>query len=794
MLKKKHQAQEAAPELAKTQTASRREAVLALSIFAVCFTFYALTAAPTVTGEDAGELAAAAATLGVPHPPGYPLYVLAGKLAVTLLPFGEPAYRLNLLSGFFMALAAALLYLLCSRIGAEKLPAASAALLAAFSGTVWSQATITEVYALSAFVFLLLLHGCLSFLKAPSLPNLLVVSYLFGLSLTAHPSLVLIGPALLVLVLLRRAALLLRPAAVLSSAAFFLLGLSLYLYLPLRSLADPPMDWGNPETLSGFLSHLLRRQYAGLIKPPLHPVLDRLAYLVRLGFVEVGPLITLPALFGLGSLLRTEVGRRRAFRLAGLAALGAFSLGLLFFLSVRFEKQTLDLNRVFFIPLVFLLSVPGAFGLRNLARALGPLGSRALYPLCVGGLLLWQYPLRDRSCSTLAREYAEAVLGTLPPNSIFIPTGDYATFPVLYLQFVENRRPDVIVADKYGYLDPAVLSDLGASPSELARLRSMPRAQAQRWLIDKAGRPVFVNAKQAISQIPTERFQPVGILYRVDRQRKPLSPSEEEKLWRSYRFTQLDSHYRWKGSRRDSAEDCILADILTHRAESLFAWGKPQQALQVLQRLKQIGAPYREILQNTGSLLAEKKLYTQAFEFYRAALKVDPGYATCRRNYARALLEWGGNPQLGIEVAERSLAELPPDPDLLKLLAAAYRKAGRLRAARQVYLLASRLDPADPEPLRLAGRITEKELGDPKAARVLYKESLKRLPTQPDLIEKVYGEAARKRYEARLKEILKVMEGESIPEIPRFPQGLHTPRALEPQDKGALGGKETQNG
>jgi len=65
---------------------------------------YAYTALPTLPFGDGPELIAAAACLGVAHPPGYPLYTLLGWVALQV-PAGEPAWRVNLLSGLFAALA-----------------------------------------------------------------------------------------------------------------------------------------------------------------------------------------------------------------------------------------------------------------------------------------------------------------------------------------------------------------------------------------------------------------------------------------------------------------------------------------------------------------------------------------------------------------------------------------------------------------------------------------------------------------------------------------------------------------
>ena len=78
---------------------------------------YALGACPTIFVGDSGELVAAVDILGIPHPSGYPLYVMLGKLWTLLLPVGSVAYRMSLFSAACAAAACAVLYHLCRREG-----------------------------------------------------------------------------------------------------------------------------------------------------------------------------------------------------------------------------------------------------------------------------------------------------------------------------------------------------------------------------------------------------------------------------------------------------------------------------------------------------------------------------------------------------------------------------------------------------------------------------------------------------------------------------------------------------
>ena len=143
--------------------------LIAVLLFVLSMTVYAMTASPTISFWDCAEFIATAHTLGIPHQPGTPLYVLVGH-AFSLLPLGiGVAHKINLMSGFFSALAVAFMYLTAVRIQRTWAPdpageapswiarvgAASGALFFAFSTTFWNNAIEAEVYALSSFTLAL---------------------------------------------------------------------------------------------------------------------------------------------------------------------------------------------------------------------------------------------------------------------------------------------------------------------------------------------------------------------------------------------------------------------------------------------------------------------------------------------------------------------------------------------------------------------------------------------------------------------------------------------------------------
>ena len=111
------------------------------------FGIYAATACRTVPAGDSGELITVCHTLGVAHPPGYPLFTLLGFLFDRLLPFGEPAFRVNLLSAVAGAASIFLLLSIARRLGCSWGGAALAGALHAFSPVVWLYSTVAEVFS-----------------------------------------------------------------------------------------------------------------------------------------------------------------------------------------------------------------------------------------------------------------------------------------------------------------------------------------------------------------------------------------------------------------------------------------------------------------------------------------------------------------------------------------------------------------------------------------------------------------------------------------------------------------------
>ncbi len=425
--------------------------LLALTILVVAWAVYLLTLAPTLTwahdGADGGDLITATWVLGVPHPPGYPTYVLLGRLFL-LWPLGDPAYRLNLMSATAAAGTVALVYLIAREaIGAtawrDHALAGAAALALAFSPLFWSQAVIAEVYALNALFVALAAYLLLRWMRGCRwcLP---LAALTLGLGLGNHLTLAFVGLIAVIGIGYSRARCHTRLEAAKDSrpTAFwgvallcFLAGLSVYLYLPWSAAQDPPVNWGDPRTLDRFwwvVSGALYRGY--LFTVPLEHVPARLAATAGLYVQQFGPWGAAISLVGLWQLW----ARQRAWAWASAAGAALYTI-------YAIGYNTLS-SYIYLLPAFLAGAVWLAAGLRALAHRWPRLWPLALLLPALALALNWAGA--DLRADHEAHDYAQTVLTAVEPRAIVLTGADEHTFALWYARYVTGQRPDVVVVDR----------------------------------------------------------------------------------------------------------------------------------------------------------------------------------------------------------------------------------------------------------------------------------------------------------------------------------------------------------
>lgn len=451
------------------------------ALFGLTLVIYLRTLAPTVAYmfDDSLEFQLLASRMAIAHPTGYPLYSILIKLA-TFLPFGDVAYRVNLVSAvsasgtvLFVYLAARLLterfFRANNVIGAilTRMPALIAALVLAFGETFWSQAVLAEVYSLQALFTAVMLWLVLEWGAARRrqeaegagqgsaigrqygrVPSLLVIAFFAGLLLTHHRMSVLLYPALVVYVLSYERAFLRKPLTLLKLALAFVIPLVLYLYIPLRGTVTSSLDGAYQNTPEGFFNWILGTAYTVFVtQNPFNETRDG-AYYLGLFVNDFGALGILAVVFGFVALFL------RAWREWVLLAL-ALAANLAFVLTYRVA----DIN-VFFIPSFVIVSLFLAAGLAGLLwLAYYTLSNRvATTAAGLGAIVLLLVPIAlfrdhyarvDLSNKYDVIDYGRSILAQrLPENATII--GILGEMSLLRYLEIESYQPNVetIAADK----------------------------------------------------------------------------------------------------------------------------------------------------------------------------------------------------------------------------------------------------------------------------------------------------------------------------------------------------------
>lgn len=424
--------------------------VLGLLAAGITLFIYLTTAAPGVYWEDSGELISAVACLGIAHTPGHPLYVLLGKT----FSFGviDPALILNLFSVWCAGLTIFLLYQtgraaltefsLLPEYWRQSLVLAGCGLVLAFSPTFWSQALIAEVYSLQALLTVLIMLALFQWDNSAHDPRwLLMTAFLCAIGLTNNVTLVVILPAVILFIIVCGGFGIVKSPVSWLTLPFFLFGLSVYLYLPVRSALDPAVDWGNPETLTQFGWMIGMKEYAAGVG-------STYAVDSRYGLLFIEKIIAEFTVFGLiGIVFGMVVVFIRQWK-TGLFLTVVVILNVIFSLQTGsgpdfdsyFITSYLCLTLFLAFGLIYIVQLkPRAIPWQRMTHA-GPL----LFVILLSGWQIYQhYPVVNRNRVTFPAEHIHILDRHLPPDAVYITDNTVDHFLLMYHQVVGQKRLDV---------------------------------------------------------------------------------------------------------------------------------------------------------------------------------------------------------------------------------------------------------------------------------------------------------------------------------------------------------------
>jgi tetratricopeptide (TPR) repeat protein len=472
------------------------------TVFLAALLLYSWTLAPTVTLTDSGELIVVARGLGIAHPPGVPLWIILAHLA-SLVPFGNIAVRINSSSALFAALACAMLTLAVAELtitasylatskrrkrvaqqsktseesGPARLllaaPALGAGLLMAFSRTLWSYATITEVYALNTLLILVIfflmlrwrrwivadkMHGGTA-INAGEITSqitsydayLYAAALVFGLALGVHHvTVALTLPAIAVIVYRTQGVRFLTGRRLIYAALISIGALvAVYAYLPLAASRSPVINWGHPRSLQEIWWHITGRQYQVYFSFRPEIMGEQFAEFCRMALREFGfPWLPLSLVLAFAGFVDAFKRDRTTFWFL----LTIIIADLAYALSYEIAED----KDAYYLPTFISIAIAAGLGIRwMIRRAVSkPLPARKLSVVVATVVLLVcaitlaaNWPFNNRRQYFIAHDYVENLLSTIAPNSLLLSLDWQVVSPMFYAQEIEQRRRDVKVVD-----------------------------------------------------------------------------------------------------------------------------------------------------------------------------------------------------------------------------------------------------------------------------------------------------------------------------------------------------------
>jgi hypothetical protein len=420
---------------------------------------YLLSMAPGLTwaneGSDGGDLIVAAHSGGVAHPTGYPTYILLAQL-FQLIPVCSLAFRTNLMSAVLTIVAALIIYYLKVRHSSPVrdyawIAGMASAIAFGLAPLIWSQAVVTEVYALHSLFVVFILFLSTNGVDGPFSRKwrYRLLGLFSGLALGNHLTSLLLLPVLGASIITR------NPDTVTGSqwknkwrvdenAAFQILpwlgvGLLVYLALPLRAMSHPPVNWGNPVDLHGLFWLVSGKLYqAHLFDINASSLVGRIQAVASLTLDQFGVLGLILGFVGLFVFFKP--GRLNASMLWISASSVIFAIG----------YSTADAV-MYLIPAFLCFAIWIGIGVDGLMEVLSKylrkytylLGLASLTIVLVHGLNAWSAV--DASEDFRAESFGNSVLTTAPYKAIVFAKGDQAVFTLWYYQYGLSERPDLYI-------------------------------------------------------------------------------------------------------------------------------------------------------------------------------------------------------------------------------------------------------------------------------------------------------------------------------------------------------------
>jgi len=655
-------------------------------VFLVALLLYTLTLAPTVTLVDSGELIVVAHGLGVAHPPGFPLWVILAHIASLVL-FGNVAVRINFSSALFAAVASAMLTLVVAEIMSSTsylstskkkrdeqrrkteepgtvdlsgfIPALGSGLLMAFSRTLWSYATITEVYALNTLLVLIIFflmfrwRRCIIAERADSSASvtahdrwLYVAALVFGLALGDHHVTVgLTLPAVAVIVY-RTQGLRFFASRRLLYAALISIGalVAVYAYLPIAAGRSPIINWGNPRSLQEIWWHITGRQYRVFLSFTPNMMGTQFIEFCRMLLREFGPAwLPLPLLLSFVGFASAYKRDRTTFWFLLCIIIASLAYDL--------SYQIAEDKDAYYLPTFISFAIAAGFGIRWLVEIAVAKSSSVAnrYSLAAMIVLLMpaiafvgNWPFNNRRHYLIAQDYVENLFSTIEPNGLLLTQDWQVVSPMFYVQEIEHRRGDVKVVDvnllrRSWYFDYL----RRAHPDLVERSREKIDAFVKilkQWERDPA---VFASSQFLTQKISSAFFEMLRSIVMNENSVAPVYIAQDL----LFADTMNGELSKWITQSYQLVPQGLVFNLATdqsfHDSPDPHLWtrgladGTVRLADDDVVKLKVLPA-YTSMLVNRGRYMALFNQHERAIPAFKEALALDPNLAAAQKGLAES--------------------------------------------------------------------------------------------------------------------------------------------------------------
>jgi len=662
-----------------------------------------------ISTGDSAELSLAGSTLGIAHSPGYPVFVLFNRALKSLLPFGNEAFRQNLASLFFMAFSLSLMGLALVKMSHLQWTA-FLPLFLLFSPLFRNSSYITEVFPLT-LVWAISLFLCLLYFSRER-RGFFLTAFLFGIGIAVHQTLILLLPGLLYfywqgsgnqkIQILRDI-----PVALL----FFGIGFSIQFFIPIRSMADPVLDWEDPETFSRFWGLITRERY-GFLQLAQGNVVHRLSaetlwapfvymktiFVHNLGWTGMGLLCV-----GTIASLAKRDNRRLAHVLWLMILLsGPFFLWLS---NVHLYGQgAAILDRFLLLPLMLSSLLMG------LGISLLWLSKISLYRWTMGllifgfvfeGVFRSPFPVKAEPIGSFQssltpsiesmrwdlslREVGLNTLRHLPDKALLISDrADEMECALAYLKGVEGRRFSVRFVDANAGVSKSIYGD------DYYKIWGRPRLR-RRWevehaLLQKSESPIFYATVDP-TMIDIYRT-PWGFLFRAWKLNQIKDPGGF--LWPEI--------LTWRFFPREERGIHFLRSLCNLVAMDLFDQNQIKAAQSVFGLAQVLGGEHRDV--QMGYFYKKRGMNRHALKNYRRAYKGGVVSQALFSNLGALESRWG-RASLASEILEKGIWHYPGSVDLLYNTSLVYWRMKKWKRAAEALERVLEVDPRHEEALRL---------------------------------------------------------------------------------------------